>query len=129
MPTPMKYDTKVRAGEHLIFEVHPALSRTTGTLLAGKKYVTATVLGMITASKKLVEWDPAASDGSQNVAGVLYDERDATSADAKCVYNKALSVMMPSKLSWKAGLTDANKAAGLAQLDAKHISMSAELGD
>lgn len=129
MPTPMKYDTKVRAGEHLIHEVHPALCRDTGLLLLGKKYVTGTVLGLITASKKLVEWDPAASDGSQNVEGVLYDERDATAADTKCVYHHALTVMMPSKLTWKAGLTDANKAAGLAQLKAKHICMSDELGD
>lgn len=129
MPSPMIHDTKVRAGEHLIFEVHPSLCRKSGLLLAGKKYVTGTVLGKITASKKLVEWDPAASDGSQNVEGVLYAERDAATADAKCVYHRALTVMLPSKLTWKAGLTDAQKQAGLAQLEAKNICMSTELGD
>jgi hypothetical protein len=42
-----------------------------------------TVVGKITASGKLVQWAPAASDGSQVAYGILSQAANATSADVR----------------------------------------------
>lgn len=123
----MKKDLIVRPGEHLIFEVHPGMCRTTGKLKAGANYPTAMVLGKVTATGELVSWDPAASDGSQTVEGVLYGGVDATTAAQKGVYSRSLTLMLASKLQFKAGLNDANKAAAIKALEAKQIFMSTEI--
>jgi hypothetical protein len=49
------------------------------------KLVSGTVLGKITASGKYKPVTVAASDGSQNAAGILLNPVDATSADAAAV--------------------------------------------
>lgn len=49
------------------------------------KLVSGTVLGKITASGKYKPVTVAASDGSQNAAGILLNPVDATSADAPAV--------------------------------------------
>lgn len=49
------------------------------------KVLTGTVLGKITASGKYKPVTVAASDGSQNAAGILLNSVDATSADAPAV--------------------------------------------
>ena len=46
---------------------------------------TAAVLGKATASGKYKELDPAAVDGSEVAAGILYDAVDASAADAEGV--------------------------------------------
>ena len=104
------------------------MCRTTGKLKAGANYPTAMVLGKVTATGELVSWDPAATDGSQTVEGVLYGGVDATTAAQKCVYSRSLTMMLASKLQFKAGLNDANKAAAIKALEAKQIFMSAEIG-
>jgi hypothetical protein len=42
-----------------------------------------TVVGRITATGKVVQWAPGASDGSQVACGILTQAADATSADVK----------------------------------------------
>jgi hypothetical protein len=121
-------DTKARAGEHLISEVDRHMSRTKATLLLGQLYPAGAVLGRVTATKKLTWYDPAASDGSQTVFGVLFDEVDATTADKPGVINRSLSCMLKSKLTFKAGLTDPQKQAAVDGLEAKHIYMATESG-
>lgn len=49
------------------------------------KLVSGTVLGKITASGKYKPVTVAASDGSQNAAGILLNAVDATSADVSAV--------------------------------------------
>lgn len=128
------YDTIQRTGEHLVSEIEPNLCRKKVVLTAGKKYPAGTVLGQVTASKKYVEFDPTATDGSQTVAGVLFAAVDATTADASGVMHHALTVMLASKLGWKATLsdaspmTDAQKAAAITALSGRHIEMALESG-
>lgn len=64
----------------------PNFCRETGTLITGQNLKLLTLLGKITASKKLTQWAPAATDGSENVAGILINDVDATDADQSCVY-------------------------------------------
>ena len=53
----------------------------TGTLLAGQVLPRAARLGKITATGKLTLSASAATDGSHNPYGILYDAYDATAGD------------------------------------------------
>ncbi len=78
--------------------------------------VTVAYAGDATA-EKYVEHNSAATDGSQNVAGILMKATDATSAD---VVTTALvrgpAVINKNDITWKSGATAAEKLKGLAQL-------------
>jgi hypothetical protein len=71
------------SSDWLKHETDPQMGREEVTILAGARHITGTVLGRITASGKCVPWAPAATDGSQNVAGILYFAVNATAGDAK----------------------------------------------
>jgi len=57
----------------------------TGTLIAGQNLLAGTALGRITASGKLTELDTGASDGSEDIVGVLFDNVNAV-ADTIVTY-------------------------------------------
>lgn len=65
--------------------------------------------------------DPAATTGEQTAAGVLWEGRDATSADRKCVVIDNTAVVELDELQYPVGITDAQKATALAQLRARGI--------
>ncbi|WP_027234690.1 head decoration protein [Leisingera caerulea] len=69
------------AGDFVAWEEDGFYSRDTGTIGAGNDYEPGSVLGEITASGKLVYWDPAAVDGSETVAAVLRTPAAAADAD------------------------------------------------
>jgi hypothetical protein len=79
------------------------------------------VLGVITASGKYVLCDPAATDGSQNAAAILYDRVDATSADAPAVAVTRHAEVYLSGLIWKSGMNATAQAAAITQLAAALI--------
>ena len=54
-------------------------------LISGQNLTRGAPLGRITTSGKYTEWDPNASDGSQNFAAVLAEDVDASSGDEKGV--------------------------------------------
>jgi hypothetical protein len=67
-------------------EFSPDYCREVGTLITGQNLKGLTLLGKITATKKLTQLNPSATDGSETVAGILIDDTDATNADQKCVF-------------------------------------------
>ena len=67
--------------EYMLSEANGSRSRSTGTLILGQNLESGTVLGTITASGKLTQYDPVAVDGSESVSAILYDNIDATDAD------------------------------------------------
>lgn len=70
-------------GGFLIWEVLRDYTRETVTLASGAgKLASGTVLGKITTGGKYTVLTPAATNGSQNAAGILWDKADATDADA-----------------------------------------------
>lgn len=117
---------KQRAGAHIVREVDIDLSRKKVVLVSGANYLAASVLGKVTASGKFTLYDPAASNGSEVVAGILFADVDAAATDKKGVIHKALTVIKPSLLVWKAGITTEQKAAALAVLEGKFVVGSAE---
>jgi hypothetical protein len=73
------------AGEFVVSEGNGRISRETITVLSGQNLAAAAVLGKVTASGKYKALAPAAVDGSEAAAGVLYDAVDASAADAEGV--------------------------------------------
>ena len=109
------------AAEHLLSEATGTRARDVVTLITGQNLGAGTVLGKITASGKYTILAPAASDGSQNAAAVLFDAVDATSADKAAVINSRDCEVAAARLTWPGGATTAQKNAALAQLAALGI--------
>lgn len=116
------FHDKQRAGEHLVSEVDINMSRKTITLVAGKVYKPGSVIAKVTASGDYDLFDPAGADGTETVAGILYAEVDATDAIAPGVMHYQLAVVKPTRLNWKTGITDPQKAAAMAVLAQVHIT-------
>jgi hypothetical protein len=69
------------AGEFLVSKANGSRSVTTGTVVSGQNLEAGTVVGVITASGKYAIYDAGASDGTESVAGILYDNVNATDGD------------------------------------------------
>lgn len=75
-----KKDEGKYAGEFILSEANGYRSREEVTLAEGENVKAGEVLGKVTASSKYVAWDPAASDGSETIAGVSYANVDASAS-------------------------------------------------
>lgn len=62
------------------------------------------------------EFNPAGTDGTQVAVGVLFDNTDASLADANCVVIVRDAEVRDSDLVWKAGATTNQKTAAKASL-------------
>jgi hypothetical protein len=105
-----------RLGDWLKFEEDNLYSRDQVTVIAGQNLKTGTVIGIITASGKVTQLAPSANDGSQNAAGVLVGDVDASAADAPGVIIARHAVCSDKALVWPSGITGAQKTAAIAQL-------------
>lgn len=110
-----------RRGEFIIHEVGEGHFREIGTLTSGQDLEAGTVLGKVTASGKLVQLAPAASDGSQNACGILYDSVNAADGDLPSLYLARLAVVNGAEIVWPAGITAPQKAAAIAALHALNV--------
>ncbi len=108
------------AGEFIVSEGNGRISREVITITGGN-FDAGTVLGKITASGKFTNLTPAANDGSQNAAAILFDNARAAAADVKGVVVARMAEVKAAELVWPAGITDAQKAAALASLAAVNI--------
>ena len=95
------------AGEFVVSEGNGKISRETITVLSGQTLEAGAVLGKVTASGKYKALDPAAVDGSEVAAGILYDAVDASAADAEGVAIVRLAEVNAAELVWPAGITGA----------------------
>lgn len=110
------------AGCYIADETSINLSRRVVTIASGSGELEAgTVLGKITSSGKYAPHDPGKSDGSQTAAAVLFDRVDATAADVEAVVSYAATAVNESELIWDAGISDQQRAAAVAALDARQI--------
>lgn len=111
-------------GDLLVREV-PGLSKERVMLAAGAAYAFGTVLA--TAGAAYAEGatfealDPAATDGTEKAFAVLAEAVDATAAAAPGVAIARSAVVNVEELVWPAGITAPQKAAAIAQLEARGI--------
>lgn len=113
MPT---YTETNRLGDVLKREFDPLLNRETVTLLSGQNLGVGAVLAKNGAGKYLLQ-APAASDGTEVVAGVLLFAADATAGDTKCVIlARGPAVVADGALVFAGGITVNQRAAAIAGL-------------
>jgi hypothetical protein len=96
-------------GGFLVWEVLRDFTRDTVTLASGAgKLAPGTVLGKITTGGKYTGLAPAATNGSQNAAGILWAAVDATDADASgVVLVRGPAIANRHELVWPEGATEA----------------------
>lgn len=70
---------------------------------------------------KAVAWNPTTFDGRDDVAGVLYDNVDATLADLAGVIIARDAAVMKSALQWAAAITAAQKESAYRDLAARGV--------
>jgi hypothetical protein len=83
------------------------------------------VMGQVVAklNGNYVPLVPAANDDSAKAAGICLVNVDASAANKSGLAAVKLAQLMPEGLVWPAGITDAQKAIAVAQLEALFIVM------
>lgn len=66
-------------------------------------------------------FDPTATNGLQKAVGILWEQRDATDGDVRCVITAREAEVQASELIWPAGITAAKKQSAIDELAARHI--------
>jgi hypothetical protein len=108
-------------GDWLKFEEDNLYSRDEVTVAGGQNLPTGTVIGVITASGKVTQFTPGASDGSETAAGVLVHSVDASAADQPGVIIARHAICSDKGLVWPGSITGPQKAAAINQLKALGI--------
>ena len=106
------------AGGFLVWEVLRDYTRETVTIASGAgKLEPGTVLGKITAGGKYTTLAPAATNGSQNAAGILWDTVDASTSDAPGVIMlRGPAIVNRHEIIWPEGATEAQITAATSAL-------------
>jgi len=106
------------AGGFLVWEVLRDYTRDTVTIASGAgKLEPGTVLGKITTGGKFTALVPAATNGSQNAVGLLWDAVDASTADAAAVVVlRGPAIVNRHELIWPDGATEAQITAATTAL-------------
>ena len=106
------------AGGFLVWEVLRDYTRETVTIASGAgKLEPGTVLGKITTGGKYTTLAPAATNGSQNAAGILWDTVDASTSDAPVVIMlRGPAIVNRHEIIWPEGATEAQITAATSAL-------------
>jgi hypothetical protein len=108
------------AGGFLVWEVLRDYTRETVTIASGAgKLEPGTVLGKITTGGKFTKLTPAATNGSQNAAGILWAGVDALAVDAPgVVILRGPALVNRHEIIWPEGASEAQITAATTALGA-----------
>lgn len=111
------------AGGFLVWEVLRDYTRETVTIAPGAgKLEPGTVLGKITTAGKFTKLTPAATNGSQNAAGILWAGVDASAADSPgVVVLRGPALVNRHEIIWPEGASEAQITAATTALGALGI--------
>jgi hypothetical protein len=111
------------SGGFLVWETFRDYTRETVTIAPGAgKLAPGTVLGKITSGGKYTVLTPGASNGSQNAAGILWGQSDATDADAAAVVLvRGPAIVNRHEIIWPDGITEGQTNTAIAALTALGI--------
>ena len=113
-------------GDLLKYEAPNLYSRDRVTVASGQTLTLGTVLGLVTATGKVKQIDPSATDGSQYAAGVLMQDVDAHLADRPDGLMVARhAIVADHALQWPTGITLAEQQAAVLQLKALGVLVRA----
>jgi len=105
----------------LKYEAPNLFSREEMILASGQNLKIGAVVSRVTATGKLVELAPGASDGSEVALGVLTRDTDATAADTKTVIITRHAILSDKGVVWPSGITGPQQSTATAQLEARGI--------
>lgn len=103
-------------GEFMVSEANGHRSREQVTLAAGQSLDVGAVLGRITATGLYTEYAPAAADGSETAAAILYAAVDASAADSPAVIIARDAEVNAGELVWPEDATAQQITDGRASL-------------
>lgn len=104
-------------GDLLKYEAPNLFSRDQVTVASGQTLPLGAVVGIVTATGKVKQIDPSATDGSQYAAGVLMLPCDAALIDREDGLMVARhAIVADHALTWPAAITVAKKQAAVLQL-------------
>lgn len=104
-------------GDLLKYEAPNLFSRDQVTVASGQTLPLGAVVGIVTATGKVKQIDPSATDGSQYAAGILMQPCDAALIDREDGLMVARhAIVADHALTWPAAITVAEKQAAVLQL-------------
>jgi hypothetical protein len=104
-------------GDLLKYEAPNLFSRDQVTVASGQTLPLGAVVGIVTATGKVKQIDPSATDGSQYAAGILMQPCDAALIDREDGLMVARhAIVADHALTWPAAITAAEKQAAVLQL-------------
>ena len=104
-------------GDLLKYEAPNLFSRDQVTVASGQTLPLGAVVGIVTATGKVKQIDPSATDGSQYAAGVLMQDADAHLADRNDGLMVARhAIVADHALVWPVAITLAEKQSAVLQL-------------
>lgn len=104
-------------GDLLKYEAPNLFSRDQVTVASGQTLPLGAVVGIVTATGKVKQIDPSATDGSQYAAGILMQPCDAALIDREDGLMVARhAIVADHALTWPAAITIAEKQAAVLQL-------------
>ena len=109
------------AGHFILSEANGYRSRQRMTVGLNQTLLAGQVLGKLTTGGDYVKLAPSASDGSQTVAGIAFDDYVTTTEKVDGVSFERDGEVTLDKLVWPAGITDVQKAAAVAALAVKGV--------
>ena len=97
-------------------------SREQVTVATNQNLELGAVVGRVTANAKIKRFDPAATDGTEDVAGILLGAIDATLIERDDALLLARHAIVASHaVVWPAGITVEQRTAAIAALEARGI--------
>jgi len=120
----MKSTLAISLADLLLVEVASGWTKEKGTLTGGN-YKIGTVLAKVTGKYK--QLDPAGAGAAKVSFAVLGEDVDASAADKAGVVIPRGAVVDADLLVWPAGITDAQKATALSELEARGVVARAAL--
>ena len=116
---PTVFAESMNLGDLLKYEAPNLYSRDRVTVVAGNNLPLRAVVGMVTATGKVKQIDPSATDGSEVAAGVLMQACDAALAERTDGLMLARhAIVSDHALQWPTGITTGEQQAAIAQLKA-----------
>ena len=106
----------VHAGEFIVSEGNNSISRELIELAPNLTLLPGTVLGKDTSTAVYAALDPAAGNGLQMAAGILWDHVNTDATGGEAVIIARLAEVHQNLLVWPEGITDEQKASAAGEL-------------
>lgn len=107
-------------GDLLKYETSNLYSREAVDVASGQNLKLGTVVGRVTETGLVKQFDPLATDGTEGIIGVLLEDCDASSGSKKALMLTREAILADHAVIWPS-LTEEQETAAIAQLESRGI--------